>query len=126
MIAVSRIDAFKMLRISQEFASAGESVYLETIGRLSLEATYYGYTMHMLPFCIGAMLFYYLLYKSKIIPRGLSIWGLITLVPCLIATLVEIFGVYVPIYVYLPYAPFEFVAGIWIIIKGLNIQTEMP
>ncbi len=52
-------------------------------------------------------------------------WGLITLVPCLIATVIELFGFYVPIYVYLPYAPFEFVVGIWILVKGINDKNEI-
>jgi hypothetical protein len=125
LIAVSRIDAFSLLRISQEFVATGQPEYLKIMGKLALNATQYGYVLHMLPFCVGAMLFYYLLYKSKVIPRGLSLWGLITLVPCLIATIIELFGFYVPIYVYLPYAPFEFVVGIWILAKGMKNKDEI-
>ncbi len=125
LIAVSRIDAFSLIRISQEFVALGQPEYLETMGKLALDATSYGYALHMLPFCIGAILFYSLLYKSKIISRVFSIWGLVTLIPCLVATIIEIFGTFVPIYVYLPYAPFEFVVRIWILIKGLKINQEI-
>ena len=36
------------------------------------------------------------------------------------ATVVTLFGVEVPFAVYLPYVPFEFVAGAWILVRGLS------
>ena len=77
-----------------------------------------GFTLHMLAFCPGAILFYYLLYKSDAVPRALSLWGLITVVPLLVATVLSIFEVEVPFVVALPYVPFEFVIGVWILAKG--------
>jgi hypothetical protein len=73
----------------------------------------------MLPFCIGALLFYYLLYKSHLIPRVLSVWGLSSVVVVLVATVLVIAGYKVPFLVYVPYVPFEWVVGAWILIKGL-------
>jgi hypothetical protein len=75
----------------------------------------------MLAFCLGAILFYYLLDKSRIVPRVLSLWGLITVFPCLVGTLSALFGYKLPFFVYLPYAPFEFVIGVWILVKGIKI-----
>jgi len=69
---------------------------------------------------LGAILFYSLLYQSAIIPRALSLWGLLTVTIVLIATLFSIFGYDVPFFVYVPYIPFEFVVGIWILVKGIN------
>ena len=70
----------------------------------------------MWSFCLGGILFYYLLDKSRIVPRALSLWGLITVFPCLIGTLSAVFGYKMPFLIYLPYAPFEFVnriMGFW-------------
>lgn len=76
----------------------------------------------MLPFCLGAILFYYLLYKSGAVPRILSLWGLITVPLVLIGLLSKVLGYEVPFFLYLPlpYVPFEFVIGIWILAKGIN------
>ena len=74
--------------------------------------------LHMLAFCLGGILFYYLLYKSGVVPRWLSLWGLITVSPLLIATLLSLFEYEAPAIVALPYIPFEFVIGIWILVKG--------
>jgi hypothetical protein len=121
LLATSRISAFSLLRISQEYVIAGHPAYLQTIGNLAFESMNFGYTLLMLPFCLGAILFYYLLYKSGIVPRVLSLWGLITVFPCLIGTLSTVFGYQVPFLIYLPYVPFEFVIGVWILVKGIKI-----
>jgi Domain of unknown function (DUF4386) len=120
LLAASRMEAFSLLRISQEYVAAGQPAFLQTIGNLAYESMDFGYTLLMLAFCPGGILFYYLLYKSGIVPRVLSLWGLITVIPCLIATLTAIFGYKLPFAVYLPYVPFEFVAGAWILVKGIS------
>ncbi len=121
MLAVSRIAAFSLLRISQEYVTAGHTAYLQTLGNLAFESMNFAYgALLMLAFCLGAIPFYYLLYKSSIIPRALSLWGLITVFPCLAGTLLTLFGYEVPFAVFLPYAPFEFVVGVWILVKGFN------
>jgi hypothetical protein len=125
LLAASRIEAFSLLRISQEYVAAGNPAYLQTIGNLAFESMNFGYTLIMLPFCLGAILFYYLLYKSGVAPRALSLWGLITVFPCLIGTLFSVFGYQVPFFVYLPYVPFEFVIGVWILVKGINDASEI-
>lgn len=121
LLAFSKMQGFTLLRISQEYVSTGFPAYLKTMGSLSLESMNYCYTLHMLPFCLGAILFYFLLYRSGIIPRALSLWGLITVFPLLASTLLTMVGVEVPIIIFgLPYVPFEFVVGVWVLIKGIN------
>ena len=125
LVAVSRIAAFSLLRISQEYVTAGHPANLQMLGNLALESMNFAYSaLLMLAFCLGAIPFYYLLYKSSIIPRALSLWGLITVFPCLAGTLLVIFGYEVPFLVYLPYAPFEFAVGVWILVKGISDAFE--
>jgi hypothetical protein len=120
LLAASKIATFSLLRMSQEYVSAGQPEYLQTLGNLALESMdFVGMTLHMLAFCLGAILFYYLLYKSGIVSRVLSLWGLITVLPLLIATLLAIFDYQVPEFVVFPYIPFEFVIGVWVLVKGI-------
>jgi hypothetical protein len=74
----------------------------------------------MLAFCLGGILFYYLLYKSRVVPGALSLWGLIATLPMLIGTLTQIFGYTIPFIFYVPYVPFELVIGICILVKGVK------
>jgi hypothetical protein len=50
----------------------------------------------------------------------MSLWGLITVLPMLVGTVTQIFGYTIPFAFYLPYVPFEFVIGLWILVKGLK------
>ena len=123
LLAVSRMEAFSLLRISQEYIVAGQPDYLQMLGNLSVESMdFAGSVLHTLVFSIGAILFYYLFYKSRAVPRILSLWGLITVPLVLIGTLSAVLGYEVPFIKYLsiPYVPFEFVIGIWILVKGIK------
>jgi hypothetical protein len=121
LLAVSRGAAFSLLRISQEYVAAGNPAHLQVMANLAVESMeFVGMTLHMLAFCLGAIPFYYLLYRSRVIPRALSLWGLITVFPCLIGTLAAVLGYELPFIIYVPYVPFEFVAGVWILVKGIR------
>jgi hypothetical protein len=126
LLAASRMDAFALLRISQEYALAGQPASLLAMGQVTYESMdFAGNTLHMLVFCPGGILFYYLLYKSGSVPRVLSIWGLVAIFPMLIGTLTQIFGYTIPFVFYVPYVPFEFVIGIWILVKGIGEQKTV-
>jgi hypothetical protein len=125
LLAASKIGAFSLLGLSQEYVATGQPENLLFLGQLAYESMdFVGSTLHMLAFCLGAILFYYLLYKSSIVPRWLSLWGLITVFPLLIGTLAAVFGYELPFALYLPYVPFEFVIGLWILVKGIREEPE--
>ena len=71
---------------------------------------------------IGGILFYYLFFKSKYVPKVLPIWGLIAVSLGFIGELFVLFGYAVPLYVFLPILPFELVIGIWLMVKGFRPQ----
>jgi len=116
LLAVSRISALSLLSISQEYAKVGHPISLQAVGNMALASMNSGYQLLMLPFCLGAILFYYLLYQSATIPRALSVWGLAAVSLALIGTVSALAGHELPFVVYLPYLPFEFVVGVWILI----------
>lgn len=125
VLAASRIETFSLLRISQEYVSAGQPAILQTFGNLAFDSMeFVGGTLHMLAFCLGGILFYFLLYKSRVVPAALSLWGLIATFPMLIGTVSQIFGYTLPSFLYAPYVPFEFVIGVWILVKGIKDSSE--
>jgi hypothetical protein len=125
LLAVSRIETFSLLRLSQEYVSAGQPAILQTFGSLAFDSMEFGGgTLHMLAFCLGGILFYYLLDKSRVVPRALSLWGLIAVFPMLIGTLTQVFGYTIPFIFYVPYVPFELVIAIWILVKGIAVDSE--
>ncbi len=118
LLAVSRMNAFALLRISQEFAATGQPADLLFMGQVAYEAmNFVGNTLHMLAFCLGAILFYFLLDKARIVPRWMSLWGFVTVFPILVGTVTQMFGYSISFFFYLPYVPFELVIGLWILVK---------
>ena len=124
IIAVSRIAAFSLLRISQESVIAGHPVYLQTLGNLFYELQDFGYFLHMLPYTLGATLFYYLFYKSGFLPRVLSLWGLIAAPLAFIGSLFDHLGYDVPMVVFFPNLPFDLAIGLWLMVKGIRDGSE--
>ena len=121
LLAVSRMATFSLIGIAQEFVATGQPAFLLTMAKQAFASMEFaGSTLHMLAFCLGAILFYSLLYRSGVVPNPLSLWGLISVLPLLIGTLTQAFGISIPIYFYVPYIPFELVIGIWILIKGIK------
>ncbi len=121
LLAASRLGIFSLLQLSQEYASTGQPESLLVLGNIVLHAAdFVGDALHALAFCLGAILFYILLYQSKVVLRWLSLWGLITVIPVLAGTLTALFDVHLPFIDFLPYFSFELVIGIWILIKGVS------
>jgi hypothetical protein len=127
ILAVSKIGAFALIPLSQEFvkAEASDSAYLQTLGDF-----YYngfdrqGWSLHMLFFCLGGILWYSLFFKSAYIPRLFAGWGVVSVSLVTINVLGALwdrdFGLLMPML--LPYVVFEFLIGPWLMIRG--IQTD--
>jgi len=76
-------------------------------------------------FVIGATCLYISFYRTRLIPRWLTIWGLIGLVPYLAYALLNFFHIDSGIDDYLQMVTFfqELVMGAWLVIKGFNLDA---
>lgn len=122
LLAVSRIETFSFLRISQASVIDGHPAYLQTLGNLAFESQQFAYTLSMIFFTLGGTLFYYLLFKSGYVPKTLALLGLIAAPLAFIGTLGELFGIIVPLIMFLPNLPFELGIGIWLLVKGFKVS----
>ena len=76
-------------------------------------------------FSIGAIMLYYVLYKSVLLPRWLTIWGMIAIILHLITGILITFGIQTamsPINLVMNFPIFlqEMVMAVWLIVKGFN------
>jgi len=79
------------------------------------------HAVHGYIFGIAALIFYYLLYLSKLIPRWISVWGAIAAILLIIANLIEVMGIASDLMIlYLPIILNELVLAIWLIVKGFT------
>jgi len=124
ILAVSKAAVFALLHVSQQFAATGDQG-LETIAELALATKDFTYRLHIIPFGLGAIIFYALLHRSRIVPAWLSLWGLFAVPFVLVGSLLVMIGIPMPpafLALALPYVPFEFVAGAYILVKGFKLQ----
>ena len=111
-----------LVLLSREYIKAGalDTSHFQTLGAILLEAdTYIMNGMIGIVFPIGALMIYYLLYRSKLIPRWLSAWGFLGAIPYFASFLLGFFGFELGILV-LPLAVQEMVMAVWLIVKGFN------
>ncbi|WP_268870758.1 DUF4386 domain-containing protein [Alkalihalobacillus hemicellulosilyticus] len=111
---------------SKEFLAAGaEAVPLQVVGNVFLQTKSIVTPVLTIVFIIGAMLLYTLFYLTKLIPRWLSVWGLIAAVFYVTVDLVILLGFNIQLDVlYIPLAVQEMVMALWLISKGFN-QVEL-
>jgi hypothetical protein len=121
MIAVGAIGMYALLPLSADFVKTGAppSSFYETLGPI-----FRGLAgdLSMLFFSLGAFLWYGLFYRSRLIPRALSIWALLAMVLVLAGTVPLIWdsSLNVPFALDIPYVPFELVVGLWLLIRGAS------
>jgi hypothetical protein len=110
------------LTLSQEFVKAGASdaSYFQILGELLLAVRYWAYNvLWPIMLGLGGLIFYYLFYKSKLIPRWLSVWGLVGALLFPVAWL-SLFGSTISGPFLLPLVVNEMVLAVWLIVKGFN------
>jgi len=79
------------------------------------------YVGHGYIFAVAALIFYYLLYLSNLVPRWISVWGVIAAILLVLVNLLEVTGIISGLMVlYLPIILNELVLAIWLMVKGFN------
>ena len=79
----------------------------------------------LLTWCIGALLYYSVFYQYRLVPRWLTVWGLVGITLTIIGALLVMFHLIPPagtiqIILNLPILPQEMVLAVWLIAKGVN------
>ncbi len=126
---VSILGLLSLLSLSQEYASAGPqgASTFQVLGALiSAIRVWAGFVLGVIAFCLGAAMYYYVLYRSRLIPRWLSVWGLVGLALLFSMTLLIAFDERISgpsgmqVLLAIPLALQEMVLGVWLIVKGFN------
>lgn len=130
IIVAAVISPLALIALSQEYINSGapETSYFQTLGSslLAVRAIWVS-TMLAIFFGLGALLFYYLLYQSKLVPRFISVWGFIAVALVLAWNLLETFGIHISIGIVLalPMILNEIFLGLWLIVKGFNASATV-
>ncbi len=128
-LAISKMGASALIPLSLEFVNAGapEHSYYLTLGEFLYGGIVMqlGQTTELLFYCLGAVLWYSLFYRSRYIPRAISLFGLIAVSVALVGLVIQFLGHDVSIVVFLPILPFELTIGTWLVVRGIKDEVTV-
>jgi len=132
LYVITTIAILTLLTLSKQYVEAGvpDNAHYQILGTLLI--TVRDWTFNILwPITVGlaALIFYYLLYQSKLIPGWLSNWGFVGAALSLAGGLLSFFGFISTLsviynYLLLQIALQEMVMAVWLIVKGFNTQVQ--
>jgi hypothetical protein len=131
---VGAIVLLLLLDLSGRFVGAGAPVssYFQTMGAL-LRSTRDGmnHVAMMLAVIVGDALYYWILYRARLVPRWLSVWGFAGLALTMCASVLvmcRLIDVVTPAYVALMavLALQQLALAMWLIVKGLSESAMVP
>jgi Domain of unknown function (DUF4386) len=122
---VGKVSLLSLLTLSQQFGTAGaaDGPVLQAIGNLLVSVYDHAALVAVFAFCVGAFMYYYLLFQSRLIPRWLSGFGIVAIIAMMAACVLALFSgnritSYIPLAA--PIGVQEIVLGVWLIVKGFN------
>ena len=117
-----------LVTVSHEAATAAApaaSAYSVTAVMLLAARDWLGPVGAVLTFGLGAFMYYWVMYRSRLVPRWLSGWGLAGVTLLMVSGLLVMFRLAVPLgtaqaILAIPIAVQEMVLAVWLIAKGFN------
>jgi hypothetical protein len=125
MYAIGAVSLLSLLPLARQFTDAGatERASLATLGEAFLGVRDEAVVAGVLAFCVGALLYSWLLYESNLVPRWLSGWGIAALFLMFAACLLAVFNerpVTSYVILALPIGLQEMGLALWLIAKGFS------
>jgi hypothetical protein len=124
---VTAVSWLLLAGLGQWYVNAGAPAAsgFQASGALVLKAGEISTSLTGIVFLLGATMFYAVLYQARLVPRWISVWGLVAVIPYLAAEALALFALLDPlsatsILLHIPVALQEMVLAVWLIVKGFN------
>jgi hypothetical protein len=126
--AMGMLVLLSLTTLSEAFVDAGSPTdqHFTTLGQTMLAEHHWLVDVALLlAFSLGGLLYYLVFFRSRLIPRWLSVWGIAGVVLLMVAAVLLIFGVITPmspgqIVLAIPIGLQEMVLAVWLIVKGFD------
>ena len=120
---VGALGLLTLVALGNEYTATGAaSAALQSMGNVLYQFQDFIGPVGAIMFLIGAICLYISFYRTRLIPRWLSVWGLIGVVLYMAYALLHFFHMDngIGFYLQMVLAPQEMVMGVWLIVKGFS------
>ena len=120
---VTTLGILTLVALGNEYVATGaDSAALQSMGNVLYQFQDLFAPVSSIVFLIGATCIYLSFYRTRLIPRWLSVWGLIGVAPYMAYALLHFFHMDTGygFYLQMVLAPQEMVMAVWLIVKGFN------
>ena len=125
-VFLAMVSQLSLLTLSKEFVASGlgASSYQASGTLLHAARDWAFWVGPSLTFALSALVLNYILYRSKIVARWLSVWGLVGSLVYIPVELLSFFGFKQFMVLAAPIALQEMALAVWLIAKGFNPHTN--
>jgi hypothetical protein len=128
LYVLAAVCVLMLVTLSQESAKAGtpgSAVFQAQADLVTAARHWLGTPGAVLTFGLGALMYYWVFYRSRLIPRWLSVWGLVAVAMVMLAGVLVMLGLAEPmsttqVVLALPVFLQEMVLAVWLIAKGFD------
>ncbi|MGB5171242.1 MAG: DUF4386 domain-containing protein [Eudoraea sp.] len=129
-ISIDNYSVLSMLELSLEYTKNGtdNADIFNSLGNVFYKKHWWTHYLSLLISCFPLFILYYALYVSKLIPKVISIFGIVAVTLMFIEILFSILGNSISMNMLLPIGLVQLILPLWLIFKGLNSSdspTEM-
>ena len=107
-----------------EFVAGASASWASAFGSLLTQANTLAFQLGQGTLAFGALFMTWFLFRTRMVPRTLALWGVAGYAIHLAGAIAEIFGVHVGLVLSLPGGLFEVAFGIWLIAKGFESVSD--
>lgn len=115
-----------MLVPLSEVVAGASAIEGSALGSLLTQANTLAFQLGQGTLAFGALFMTWFLFRTRMVPRTLALWGVVGYAIHLTGAIAEIFGIHVSLLLSLPGGLFEVAFGVWLIAKGFNTVVTMP
>jgi hypothetical protein len=101
-------------------ATAADASYLQALSAVLAQAQLYAYEIGMSALGVSGLMLCYTLYRAKLVPGWLAIWGLVGYATLLFGMFSAVMGSGLGDLSSIPGGLWEVFVGVWLIVKGFN------
>lgn len=107
-------------------AAAPDAFFLQALSTVAVQANQYAYQIGMSALGLAGLMLCYTLYRAKLVPRVLAVWGLVGYAIIFCGMVSEIMGSGLGLASSIPGGLWEVFIGVWLLAKGFNSSAIAP